>query len=133
MAIALHYVRFWGQSGHHAKLPECPLMTQSGHRVIYFAAMQSTVRSVMGNSSYFAERRRGLNLPAGERELQTCGPPADGRMAAHRGGCQVAIKPLSCSPNDVIKLVDDREPGRRGEEDCNPSVCPKCGASCPAK
>ena len=52
-------------------------------------------------------------------------------MAAHRGGCQVAIKPLSCSPNDVIKLVDDREPGRRGEEDCNPSVCPKCGASCP--
>src|SRR5215468_5341218 len=54
MAIALHYVRFWGQSGHHAKLRECPLMTQSGHRVTYFAAMQSTVRSVMGNSSYFA-------------------------------------------------------------------------------
>src|SRR5262249_39743180 len=54
MAIALHYVRFWGQSGHHAKLRECPLMTQSGHRVTYFAAMQSTVRSVMGSPIFIS-------------------------------------------------------------------------------
>jgi hypothetical protein len=32
------------------------------------------------------ERRRGLALPPGERQLQACRPGADGRMALHRRG-----------------------------------------------
>jgi hypothetical protein len=31
MAIVLNHVCFWGQSGHHANLQDCPLMTQTGH------------------------------------------------------------------------------------------------------
>src|SRR5215467_11248603 len=28
-------------------------------------------------------------------------------MAPHRGSCQIAIKPLGCSPHDVVSLIDN--------------------------
>jgi len=38
MAIALNDVRFRG--GHHAKLRECPLLTQSGHRPTHISIIR---------------------------------------------------------------------------------------------
>src|SRR5262249_62164720 len=33
-------VRFWGQSGHCSQVPQCPLLTQSGHEWLRIAAVQ---------------------------------------------------------------------------------------------
>ena len=38
--IALSNVRFRGESGHRLGAPQCPLMTQSGHRRLQFAVAQ---------------------------------------------------------------------------------------------
>jgi len=47
MAIALHDVRFWGQSGHWLEMPRCLLLTQSGHERPRFAVPHKTAAHVI--------------------------------------------------------------------------------------
>ena len=38
-------VRFWGKSGHCFDLPQCPLMTQSGHGRVRIAALSHCAKN----------------------------------------------------------------------------------------
>ena len=46
--------------------------------------------AALGKDWFERQRRPSHNLPAGERQLQACRLRADGRMAPHRDGSQVA-------------------------------------------
>ena len=66
MPITLRNVRFRGQSGHHADMLRCPLLTQSGHSVLRIAVTHNAaLTDLVSNAVATRVKFEGLILRIG--------------------------------------------------------------------